>query len=96
MIRDTNTLGTLREMLVLIRLWGQTTPAVLPSITPSAGMFSSPNSDKLPKVSLLSYSDVSGHIMRMNDLINPNKERLDFTKYAAKYGLDYSVEFYVK
>jgi len=37
LIRDTNTLGTLREMLVLIRLWGQTTPTVLPSITPSAG-----------------------------------------------------------
>lgn len=36
LIRDTNTLGTLREMLVLIRLWGQTTPTVLPSITPSA------------------------------------------------------------
>ncbi|RMX43772.1 hypothetical protein pdam_00019497 [Pocillopora damicornis] len=36
LIRDTSTLGTLREMLVLIRLWGQTTPAVLPSITPSA------------------------------------------------------------
>ncbi|KAJ7387116.1 Mediator of RNA polymerase II transcription subunit 16 [Desmophyllum pertusum] len=30
LIRDTSTLGTLREMLVLIRLWGQTTPAVLP------------------------------------------------------------------
>ena len=37
LVRDTNTLGTLREMLVLIRLWGQTTPTVLPSITPSAG-----------------------------------------------------------
>ncbi|XP_078363146.1 mediator of RNA polymerase II transcription subunit 16-like isoform X2 [Oculina patagonica] len=36
LIRDTSTLGTLREMLVLIRLWGQTTPSVLPSITPSA------------------------------------------------------------
>jgi len=36
LIRDTSTLGTLREMLVLIRLWGQTTPGVLPSITPSA------------------------------------------------------------
>jgi len=36
LIRDTSTLGTLREMLVLIRFWGQTTPTVLPSITPSA------------------------------------------------------------
>ncbi|KAK2573990.1 Mediator of RNA polymerase II transcription subunit 16 [Acropora cervicornis] len=36
LMRDTNFLATLREMLVLIRLWGQTTPGVLPSITPSA------------------------------------------------------------
>lgn len=36
LMRDTGFLATLREMLVLIRLWGQTTPGVLPSITPSA------------------------------------------------------------
>lgn len=36
LMRDTSFLGTLREMLILIRLWGQTTPGILPSITPSA------------------------------------------------------------
>lgn len=46
LIRDTNTLGTLREMLVLIRLWGQTTPTVLPSITPSAGKIARPSCDE--------------------------------------------------
>ena len=45
LIRDTSTLGTLREMLVLIRLLGQTTPAVLPSITPSAGKLVSPSDE---------------------------------------------------
>jgi len=46
LIRDTSTLGTLREMLVLIRFWGQTTPTVLPSITPSAGKITSPSGDE--------------------------------------------------
>ena len=46
LVRDTNTLGTLREMLVLIRLWGQTTPTVLPSITPSAGKIARPSCDE--------------------------------------------------
>lgn len=36
LIHDTSTLGTIREMLILIRLWGQSTPGILPSITPSA------------------------------------------------------------
>lgn len=37
LVRDTSFLAMLREMLILIRLWGQTTPGILPSITPSAG-----------------------------------------------------------
>jgi len=46
LIRDAITLGTLRRMLVLIRLWGQTTPTVLPSITPSAGNIIRSSGDK--------------------------------------------------
>lgn len=34
--RDTSILGMLREMLILIRVWSQNTPGILPSITPSA------------------------------------------------------------
>lgn len=36
LVRDTSTLSTLREMLILIRIWGQSTPNILPAITPSA------------------------------------------------------------